>query len=186
MDNETAANPPVTETAPAPAPKSFFKKELASLPFIVQGRAVPFQICENNQGVIALDPRTDAPLIAALNDAAAHQRGGIVRINEALYEDIKKKAVTRLPTLDQTRHGVLRQAKSHSQQATNRDLPGVEAVAATNAGVKSSSIPQPIVPVAAAPAVDPTSEPPKAPTFKPTMGRPSQRAAKLSTESVPA
>ena len=186
MDNATASQP-APEPTPIVPPKSFFKKELASLPFIVQGRAVPFQICENNRGVIALDPRTDTPLITALNDAAANQRGGIVRIDEALYEDLKKKAVTRLPTLDQTRHGVLRQAKSPSQQATSRDLPAVEAVAATNAGIRSASIPQPIVPVAAPAAVaDPTDTAPAAPTFKPTMGRPSQRASKAAPESIPA
>lgn len=68
-----------------------FAKEVLSNRYLVNGAPVPFEPLAGNRGVIALDDANpqQAPLISALNDAAAQGRGGIVKISQADYE--KKK-----------------------------------------------------------------------------------------------
>lgn len=68
----------------------FFRKELCQNPFTINGAPVPFECFPSNRGVIALDEVKDAQLIAGLDDAAAKRKGGIVAIDEAAYDELKK------------------------------------------------------------------------------------------------
>jgi hypothetical protein len=66
----------------------YYLKELARNPFVVNGAPVPFEVFPSNRGIIALED--SSPLVAALDDAAAKRKGGIVAIDEAAYEELKK------------------------------------------------------------------------------------------------
>lgn len=66
----------------------FYLKELCRNPFTVNGSPVQFECFPSNRGIIALDDAS--PLVAALDEAAARRRGGIVKIDEAAYEELKK------------------------------------------------------------------------------------------------
>lgn len=57
----------------------------------MDGKAVPFEALDMNCGVIALDTVNDAPLVAALREAASKHIGGIIPCDLATY-DAKKKA----------------------------------------------------------------------------------------------
>ena len=72
--------------------KVFFLKVILSNAFIVGGKPVPFEPIPGNEGVIALDPKENNDLITALSNAAANQKGGVVRISEAEYTQKKTAA----------------------------------------------------------------------------------------------
>jgi hypothetical protein len=77
--------------------KKYYSKELASTPFLVNGIKVNFEIYADDTGGIALDDSIPAnePLINALDYAASKQIGGVVSIDEAGYEELKKKVSLR-------------------------------------------------------------------------------------------
>jgi hypothetical protein len=72
--------------------KVFFLKVILSNAFIVGGKPVPFEAIPGNEGVIALDPKESNDLITALSNAAANQKGGVVRISEEEYTQKKTAA----------------------------------------------------------------------------------------------
>ena len=78
-----------------PTSKVFFLKVILSNAFIVGGKPVPFETIPGNEGVIALDPKNDSDLITSLSNAAANQKGGILRISEEEYTQKKTAAALR-------------------------------------------------------------------------------------------
>jgi hypothetical protein len=78
------------EETPAAAPPAFayFKKVMANMKLHVAGKPVEFELLDRNLGVLKL-PVSD-PLVAPLTAAANARRGGIVLIDAAMYEDLKK------------------------------------------------------------------------------------------------
>lgn len=66
----------------------YYLKEICRNPFTVAGAPVPFECFPSNRGILALEDSN--PLIAALDDAAAKRKGGIVAIDAAAYEELKK------------------------------------------------------------------------------------------------
>lgn len=70
-------------------------------------KAVQFEPLDKNHGVLALDPSgpdlahqpiaNQAELIRVLNEAAASTRGGVGRINEEKYNELKKKFPWKAP-----------------------------------------------------------------------------------------
>lgn len=83
--------PPVAVAAPAyDHQKRWFKKVNVALPFFVKGKAVKFEALGGNIGVGVFDAEKDAEQIAAMDAAAEVKKGGIVPIDEDLYQDLKK------------------------------------------------------------------------------------------------
>lgn len=72
--------------------KVFFFKAILSNALIVGGKPVPFEAIPGNEGVIALDPKDNSELITALSNAAANQKGGVMRISEEEYTQKKTAA----------------------------------------------------------------------------------------------
>lgn len=95
--------PPVPTPPPAPMPEPpakiapiapadvFFKKVMVNMPFIVAGQRVGFEVLDKNTGVIRLHTHRDTAVVVALTAAANARKGGIVLIDEAQYESLKKK-----------------------------------------------------------------------------------------------
>src|SRR5262245_15605693 len=87
----------VQETAPPASVQTngthqYFKKLLATnMPFRVNGDAVAFELLERNTGVLKIDPNKQPDIVTALNEAADRRKLGIVRIDAATYEELKKK-----------------------------------------------------------------------------------------------
>jgi hypothetical protein len=74
---------------------AYFKKELASNSFFLpDGNPVQFELVSGDTGIAVLDTDKDAGLIAALKDAATKRRGGIVVIDQAEYDDLKKNLLS--------------------------------------------------------------------------------------------
>lgn len=69
----------------------YYRKELLSNYFYVEGKPVAFEPLDGNRGVLKADPRQHAKLIAALDQAASEQKGGIVRITYEEYVEKKNR-----------------------------------------------------------------------------------------------
>ena len=97
--NETQNPEPIVEPTPIPAsapaaPASngeyvYFQKVIASMPFYVNRVPVAFEPLARNMGVLKLS--ANDPLVPALTASAKANRGGIVMIDGAVYEELKKK-----------------------------------------------------------------------------------------------
>lgn len=74
--------------------KSYFFKEIASNPVIVNGAPVQFQHIAGNRGLLELESGKDDELIAGLTKLANDQVGGIVKLNEAQFAEKKTQAVS--------------------------------------------------------------------------------------------
>lgn len=71
-------------------PTTFFLKELLSNPvWLPNGRQAPWEPVGDDLGVLATQ---DANLIFHLSNLAQRHVGGVVRIDEAKYQDIKKNS----------------------------------------------------------------------------------------------
>lgn len=69
-------------------PFQYYLKELPDQPlFLPSGQKVPWDVIDPETGVFKTD---DAGLIFQLSNAAANRVGGVVRIDEAQYEELKK------------------------------------------------------------------------------------------------
>lgn len=73
--------------------KLFFNKKIFSNAFIVGGKRAPFEHIGDNQGVLVLDDAdpNNKEMIDGLTDAAKQGRGGVLKITEQEYGDLKKK-----------------------------------------------------------------------------------------------
>jgi len=119
---------PVTETSPIPTnPTSngeylYFRKVLANMPFYVNRQPVMFEPLDRNMGVLKISAHD--PATAALLATAKANRGGVVVIDGATYEELKKKLpfkplAQRLlrPKLQVFQNQVPRKAKPQSEVA---------------------------------------------------------------------
>jgi len=75
-------------------PKHFFAKELVNNPYVVDGKAAPFQVYPGNTGLLELETGKDDKLIAALDEAAAKHRGGIVKLTEPQFAEKKNQLLS--------------------------------------------------------------------------------------------
>jgi hypothetical protein len=70
----------------------FYQKEMCSNPVMgLDGKSpVQFECFPSDTGVLALDEGRDAGLIAHLDDFASKRKGGIVKISQEDFDQIKK------------------------------------------------------------------------------------------------
>jgi hypothetical protein len=66
---------------------SFWKKEILSNSYFIDGVPVHFDALASDTGILATD---DPKLISGLEDAASKRKGGIVKITQAEYDGLKK------------------------------------------------------------------------------------------------
>lgn len=83
--------PPPTPAKPTTdkANSLFFKKVMFQTPLFVEKQKVNFEPLGGNIGVIMVEPLS--PLATALTTLALANRGGVVAIDESIYDDLKKK-----------------------------------------------------------------------------------------------
>jgi hypothetical protein len=72
----------------------WYEKAIITSPYIVNGKAVPFEAIAGNHGVLALDSEKDAPMIKSLEEAIAKGVGGVGRVTEDQFNSLKKKLWT--------------------------------------------------------------------------------------------
>jgi hypothetical protein len=78
--------------------KHYFKKELVSNHlYDNKGSAIPFEICAGNCGVIVLDDENATQAVLADILGKTVGRHGVVRIDEAKYDELKKKPLLNKP-----------------------------------------------------------------------------------------
>lgn len=143
----------------------YYSKELANNTFYLPDGTTPvyFEVFPSNVGIVALDTEKDAAIVAALDDAASKRRGGIVSIDQAEFESLKKN------------RGGLRASAAFLQQ------PRLQAMRSPTAFRPPAQIPQPAPanPAAtngngAAPSA-PASNTPKLDAPPPAVKRPATR-----------
>lgn len=81
--------PPVAKPTSTKAKRCYFKKVLANMAFFVNGQKVPFEMLDQNLGVAVFEEGTE--FAEGCASAAKAKRGGIVLIDEQIYDDLKKK-----------------------------------------------------------------------------------------------
>lgn len=146
--------------------KSHYYKEIRSNPFIVHGTPVPFEDIGNNCGIIALDDSNpnDVPFIAALDEAAQGQRGGIVKVSEADY--FQKKTA-------HSRELLSMRSKQNSRADEIRVMPSVSSLLRKRGAAGAADTAAALKP--AAPAEKPSPKfahlAEKAKAFKPAVGK---------------
>lgn len=80
-------------------PTQYFLKELPDQPlYLPSGQKVPWEVVNGDVGILAT---TDVGLIFQLSNAAADHRGGVVKIEEAQYQELLKKKLTEQPPSQQ-------------------------------------------------------------------------------------
>lgn len=158
---ETTNTPAVQQSSPV-----YFKKEILSTAYIANGAAVHFEVLDGNIGVLALLPGIDDGLIKALNEAAAKHKGGILKINEETYQNLKKNRPYN-PSAKK-RPDMLQLMQSAAAPMFKPHLP--EPVAGSAVPV-APKIPAPI----SAPLLQPLPATGEKPAYRPSVSRPSQR-----------
>lgn len=166
-----------TTVSSKPTTMRTFKKINVALPFNVNGKSVPFQQLSGNIGVIALDPAKDEVIIAALDAAADARRGGVVRIDAAELENLKKNRVlspsgplSRQPSIKIWDSNPLRAQRQNVAPAVSSphvSAPagnGVAAVAGNGAG--AGNTPAPFTPNLARKSAGPVLRPPSTGQFR--------------------
>lgn len=88
--------PPAEVIAPPTPPPTqpgllYVKKVQAAMPFFVNKERLNFEMLGNNVGVGIFNEETQADKCAAIRKAFKDRRGGIVVIDEATYQGLKKK-----------------------------------------------------------------------------------------------
>lgn len=150
--------PPATETGTTQQAGQtrhvYFKKAMVDRPFAVDKKPVRFEVLGENTGVIELDPEKDAAIVAALEKAAHDKRGGIVKIDAARYEELKKKLMVyapsgRVPKRNDIRIAPTQAPKPKSNQpeqqnqngnAAGKDNSPSEPAAVRGVGVKAGGV----------------------------------------------
>lgn len=160
------------------SPKVYFSKVILTSAFIVAGKVVPFEPTGGNNGVIALDPQTDALLIEALKKAESERRGGILQISEAAYTQKKTEAGSTIFEPPRRQRDVLRPMPKGPNPF---NLPKPVATAPSTAAPAEAdtvveSVPPPVAPVATAPTAEPS----------PVAFKPATRRISRKPEPVPA
>lgn len=178
MDTQTA--PPGGQT-PAVNPKlRHYRKELASIPFLIAGAQVPFESLDGNRGALIVDPDKsrlissipNTELIQRLDDAAANRRGGIVRLTAEGYDQLKKAY-----PWDPAKEMAKRQAEMlRVMPKAPAPKPVQPAPGAAVAGDLSKI---PGIPLSALTGVQKTPATPKS-AARPTLGRASKAAAEAN------
>lgn len=153
---------------------TFWYKELVSNPFIVRGAAVPFEPLDGNRGVLAVDDAKNPTLVAELSAAAQKGRGGIVKLSQDKFEEVKKKHPLR--PFGKKRPDMLQLMRSTAAPIFKPKLADAKEVAVAA---------KPLAPPTGALFAKPDSG--EKPSFKPAMGKASQKApAPAPTPSEPA
>jgi hypothetical protein len=157
--------------------KVFFLKVILSNAFIVGGKPVPFEPIPGNEGVIALDPKENNDLITALSNAAANQKGGVVRISEAEYTQ-KKTAAALKPSAPRSRDALrpMRNALSPFNMPTTA-AKGAQPVSSSPA--VGATAPETTAPAAAqaGPAAEAATPATEGVVFRPAVRRISRKDA---------
>ena len=150
--------------------KVFFLKVILSNAFIVGGKPVPFEAIPGNEGVIALDMKESNDLITALSNAAANQKGGVVRISEEEYTQ-KKTAAGLKQSAPRSRDALrpMRNALSPFNMPTTV-AKGAQPVSATPVAAATPEATASTV-APAAPVVEAAAPAPEAVAFRPATRR---------------
>lgn len=69
--------------------KAFFKKEILSNPVYIGGTGIRWENIGHDMGIIAIEAEGG---VNGLREMVRQQRGGVIEIDEAEYEELKKKA----------------------------------------------------------------------------------------------
>lgn len=76
-------------------PTQYFLKELPDQPlYLPSGQQVPWEHVDGDIGILQT---TDVGLIFQLSNAASAHRGGVIKIDEAQYQELLKKKLTEQP-----------------------------------------------------------------------------------------
>ena len=122
----------------------FFLKEIASNPFIIDGKPVQFEVFPSNRGLLQLDEEKDAALIKELDLAASQRRGGVVRIDQAQYEELKKNEPLSKPSAAFIKPSLLRVLQVPKPLARpSQPAPAASPVAANSSVPSAPALPVP-------------------------------------------
>jgi len=111
----------------------WFEKALLTSKAIVNGKAVQFEELSGNHGVLALDSEKDAATIAGLDALRAMGVGGVRRVTQEQYENLKKK----LPWQPSKPKSWLDEPLKINGKKIQPKLPGKQSLAAPAKGQKS-------------------------------------------------
>jgi len=160
--------------------KTYWFKEIASNPVIVNGAPVQFQHVPGNRGLLELDAAQDDLLVVKLTEMAKNQIGGVVKLSEKEYAEKKSSVIATPSARPREMLRVVNPSPNPFPQGSSPSTAATVAPPANPAEAPAGSAPA----APAAPAADPAAP---AATFRPAVRRVTRSAAKeLAVTEAPA